>query len=198
MPVLDFYFDFISPFGYLARHRLERLGARFPAAEIRYHPVDLPRLKLAAGNNGPTNRQIPTKIRYLTTDLARWAERYGISIVAALPGADTAGVNKGLFFAADRNASHRYVREVWHGIWGEGRDPGDEAFLHDMAARLQWSQAEFVAFVGGGEAAERYEASNVDAVAKGVFGVPTIIADGKMWWGNDRIDFLEEYLEAAA
>jgi 2-hydroxychromene-2-carboxylate isomerase len=193
---VDFYFDFISPFGYLARHGLQRLVARHPGTIIEYHPVDLPRVKLAAGNTGPTNREIPPKIKYLTSDLARWANLYGIPMVAVLPGPRTAEVNRGLYYASDRGVADAYVRTVWQGIWGEGIDPGTPAFLDVIANRMAWSATEFASYVDGTEALERFESSNLAAIQRGIFGVPIMMVGDEMWWGNDRIDFLERYVSA--
>lgn len=190
---VDFYLDFISPFGYLARHRLAQMASRH-GWDVRYHPLDLPRIKLAAGNNGPSNRQIPPKIRYLTTDLQRWARRYGIPMVEVLPGPDTARVNKGLFLAIDRGVADRYVEEAWNSIWRDGRDPGDEASLAGLATAMGWSAGEFLDFVASAEANQRYEESCDQAIDTGVFGVPTFIADNEIFWGNDRLEFLEDAL----
>ena len=190
---LDFYLDLISPFGYLCNHGLRRLAARYPFT-VRYRPVELQRIKLAAGNNGPSNRDIPPKIAYLIEDLRRWAQFYGIPLVSQLPGTDTTRLNKGVYFATDRGAADEYVRVAWNCIWAEGNDPGKPTSLDAVARSLGWDTVEFRRFVDSEECGARYEADNVAAIAAGVFGVPIIMTGRNMWWGNDRLSFVEDYV----
>jgi 2-hydroxychromene-2-carboxylate isomerase len=63
---------------------------------------------------------------------------------------------------------------------------------------MGWAPDDFVAFVRSEDSRTRYQQSTQQAHARGVFGVPTMIVGGEMWWGNDRLDFLEEFLQARA
>ncbi|WP_333825290.1 2-hydroxychromene-2-carboxylate isomerase [Pinisolibacter sp.] len=194
MKTLDFYFDFMSPFAYLAHHEIPAL-ARSHDLELRLRVVDLPTLKRLAGNTGPRNVDIPPKIRYLKADLQRWAKRYGVPLVFP-PSLASARLNRGFFFAVDRDAGADFVSTAWRMVWGEGRDMGDESLFGAIAAQMGWSRADFLDYTDSAEATERYERETEAAAARGVFGVPTMIVDDQMWWGNDRIDFLREYLAA--
>lgn len=194
---IDFYLDFMSPFGYLARGALLKVAARH-GAEVVYHPVDLVRLKRAAGNTGPSNREIPPKIVYLTEDLQRWAKRYGIKMVRELPGPDSSRLNKGFFFAQGQDQAAEYVRHAWDCVWRDGLDPGLTATVAEAARRMQWNGDDFLAFVASEAAQQRYEVEIAAAIQRGVFGIPTFVIADQMWWGNDRLDFLEEYLASVA
>jgi 2-hydroxychromene-2-carboxylate isomerase len=192
---IDFYLDFLSPFGYLARQRVVDMATRH-GVSVCYHPVDLVELKKAAGNTGPPNRAIPPKIAYLTEDLQRWARRYGLPMERTLAGANTARMNKGLLLAIDRGEADDYACNAWDLVWRDGQDPGLLETLHELAARQRWSPEELLAFVDGTVAERRYRQEAEDAAGLGVFGVPTFIAAGQMFWGNDRLDFLEEHLSS--
>ncbi|MGE0115055.1 MAG: 2-hydroxychromene-2-carboxylate isomerase [Steroidobacteraceae bacterium] len=192
---IDFYLDFMSPFGYLARAALLRIATKY-GADIAYHPVNLVRLKRAAGNTGPSNREIPPKIAYLTEDLQRWAKRYGIQMARELAGPDSSRLNKGFFFARDKNQATDYVRHAWDCVWRDGLDPGLTTTVSEAARRMQWNVDDFLAFVESETAQQQYEAENIAAIQRGVFGIPTFVIGDQMWWGNDRLDFLEEYLAA--
>src|SRR3546814_3604932 len=76
---IDFYFDFISPFSYLAQLRLPEIARRHGRA-LAYHPIDIPEAKIAAGNYGPSNREVPAKIKVLTADLQRLGRRYDVPL----------------------------------------------------------------------------------------------------------------------
>jgi len=194
--IIDFYLDFISPFGYLANHRLKEILAGFPHVQVRHHAIDLPRVKLAAGNNGPTNRQIPPKIRYLTEDLGRWAKLYGMPMVESLAGPDTSTLNKGLYLAIDQGQAQRYVDAAWNAMWGAGIDPATAESRAFVSQAMGWEADTLADFSASGQAQDIYERENVAAIEKGIFGVPIFMIGDEMWWGNDRLDFVERYLQA--
>lgn len=192
---LHFYLDLMSPFAYLAHTQLPGLARRH-GLDVVYHPVNLPQLKLAAGNTGPSNVTIPIKLRYLLTDLRRWADRYGVPL--AFPTSlDSALANKAVLYAADRGQAEPYVTAMWHAVWGAGGDPREPALLARVAAAMGWDAPEVAAFVASPEAERRYAESTKGANARGVFGVPTMVLGDEMWWGNDRLPFLAEFLAAS-
>lgn len=193
MKAIDFYIDFWSPFAYLAAHRLPQIAAKYGCV-INYLPIDLKRAKLAAGNTGPANIEIPPKIRYLMTDLKRWADRYGLPFGVIPKGSDINRINKGVFFAHGRDVARVYVREAYDAVWGRGGDPDSDALLIDLARAMNWEEDKFLAYISSREADKQYEEVFSQAVERGVFGVPIMIIDDQMWWGNDRLQFVEEYL----
>ena len=190
---IDFYFDFWSPYAYLGSHRIGEIAEKHGCA-VNYLPVDIGRVKLAAGNTGPANLEIKPKIRYLMQDLKRWADIYGLAFGAVPKGKDTRRINKGVFFAQERNAARDYVREAYAAVWGQGGDPTSDELLSNLARKMGWDADEFLAYVNSAASDERYEQVYNTAVERGVFGVPITIIDGQMWWGNDRLQFVDEYL----
>lgn len=190
---IEFWLDFMSPYAYLAHQRLPELAQRY-GYRLRYRPFDLPAAKRAAGNIGPPNVQIPAKLRYLKTDMQRWADRYGVPM--SFPKSlQLDRLNKALFFAIDRGREEAYARSAWHEVWGKGGDPADIDLLRGVASGLNWNADEALAFAGSAAAQDRFDQSNREAHTRGVFGTPTMLLGDQMWWGNDRLEFLEEYLE---
>lgn len=189
---VEFYFDFMSPYAYLAHQRLPELAGEY-GYEIQYYPIDLEAAKRAAGNTGPPNVKIPVKIRYLLTDLERWAERYKTSL-AFPPSLNTARLNKGFFYAQDRDLETEYVGATWKYVWGKGLNPESKSVLAAISERFDWELDEFLSYIHSTQASFRFDKSNAKAQTKGVFGVPTMIIDDHMWWGNDRLEFVEEYM----
>lgn len=195
--VIDFYFDFISPFSYLAHCELPGI-ARARGYDLAYRAVALDVIKLGGGNTGPTTREMPLKYRYSGTDMQRWARRYGVTIIRPSGYGDgPERLNKGVFFAEDRGRVEEYVTATWRRLWGEGGDMGGEGLIRDVADEFGWDADSLVAFTLSEEADDRLAASTKDAHERGVFGVPTMMIGEEMWWGNDRLEFLEEYLDAA-
>ncbi|MGX1101159.1 2-hydroxychromene-2-carboxylate isomerase [Amorphus sp. MBR-141] len=189
---LDFYLDFMSPYAYLAYQKLPDLADEF-GLQLVPRIIDLPDAKKAAGNTGPRNVDIPPKIRYLKVDLQRWAQRYGVDLVFPT-SLDSQRLNKGVFFASDRDMVSDYLDAAWSVAWASGADMSDAAVLANLARGLGWPEADFLAFVDSADAATRYEVSSMEAHERGVFGVPTMMIGDEMWWGNDRLDFLRDFL----
>jgi len=189
---IDFYFDFMSPFAYLARGRLVEIATKHDYA-ITYRPIELKRAKLAAGNDGPSNQQIPSKLKYMIVDLHRWAEHYGIPF-NPITGQDSARMNIGTYFAIDRDQADTYVAEGFRLGYVEGSDLNADGVLEALADAMKWNRDEFMSYLVSEEGAARYERENVEAHARGVFGVPTMTIGDEMWWGNDRLDFMDRYL----
>jgi 2-hydroxychromene-2-carboxylate isomerase len=193
IPTIDFYFDFLSPYAYLAHHQLLAIAARY-GYQIDYRPIDLQRAKLAVGNTGPANREIPLKHRYLRQDLQRWATSYGLPF-APPSGYGSHRLNCGTFYALERGVAARYVGTAWHLVWGEGGAMNDDSLIASVALRMGWDAGEFAAFTASETAASRLHGMNQLALEHGVFGVPMMCVDNQMWWGNDRLHFLENYLK---
>lgn len=195
MSNIDFYFDFISPYSYLAHARLPDLADKY-GYTITYRPIDLKAAKLAAGNTGPATVQMPFKLRYAMADLTRWAEKYDVPLAFAKTPPVTERANKGTFFAMDKGQARAYVEALWAATFGVGGEFDSDEVLSEVARQLDWSPEEFLGFLRSDTAEQRYQESNKEAHGRGVFGAPIMMVNEEMWWGNDRLDLLEEYLAA--
>ncbi len=191
---LEFFFDFMSPFAYLAHRRVTELARQY-GRELRYVPMNLPAAKIAAGNTGPSNREIPVKLRYLMQDINRWAALDDMPVAFPV-SLDSDRMNRGTFFALDRGDAEAYLAACFERGWGEGADISSDETLATVAASLGWSPDEFLAALETAEIEQRYAAANEEAHRRGVFGVPSFFVGEEMWWGNDRLHFIEQYLAA--
>lgn len=191
-----FYLDFISPFAYLANARLPEIAARH-GATIDYRPVDVMLAKLASGNFAPSTRTLPAKARFIRQDRRGWAQAYGIPMNDPA-GTRTTRLNIGVLYAKDRGGVRAYVDAAFLRVRGLGQGPDDDAVLAGVAADMGWEPQALFDYVQSPQAQLRFQESQREAHRLGVFGVPMMIADDQMFWGNDRLDFLEEYLAATS
>lgn len=196
MKTVDFYFDFMSPYAYLASTQLPRLATQYQI-HLVLHPIDLVAARRAAGNTGPFNRDIPPKMKYLMTDLQRWAKRYNVPFTMP-KGLDTARLNRGVLWARTQSAEaeRRYFHAAYAAVWGRGGDPADPELLQSVTREAGLSPEDCRRGVDSEAIVQAYAQENHAAQARGVFGVPIFIVDEQMYWGNDRIEFLEEYLRS--
>ena len=189
---IDFYFDFISPFSYLAQLKLPEI-ARAAGSTVEYWPIDIPEAKIAAGNYGPSNREVLPKIKVMKADLERWAERYGVPLTfpASFACADW---NCAVLFARENGKAEAFVTDAYRRIWGQGIDPGNRNELAACATAAGLDADVLIAFVESPVGQTQYRKARTQAIQRGVFGAPLMFVDDQIFWGNDRLDFLSEYL----
>lgn len=192
--MLDFYFDFMSPYAYLASVRLPSIAQRF-GVEVSYHPIDLGIAKFSIGNTGPPNRELHVKRNHLARDLQRWAQRYEIPL--RFPERlDSRLLNTGFFYAKHRSRAAEYLRHGFHRVWGEGNSPDDIVVFRSICKTLNWDLEDFIHYINSESGSRAYSQSTSAAISNQVFGVPMVKIGAEMWWGNDRLDFVIDYLES--
>lgn len=193
MATVDFYFDFQSPWAYLASTRIERLCAEH-ATPLNWWPVELDRVKELVGRE--TVPYDPVTMQYVAVDVQRWAHRYGVpvSMPVRVP---TTPVLRGCFLARDAGCAVPYIHRVFRAYWGDGEDLSDETVIRAIAADCGLEADVLFRAFAGEDTADRLDANNRAAADRGVFGVPMIFVDEAMFWGNDRLDFVAEALAAA-
>ncbi len=190
---IQFFYDFMSPYAYLALHRLVPMAGEHGCV-IEYMPVGLGDLKLQVGNTSPPTRDMPVKIRYIRTDLARWAMKYGVQLHKPT-GYDSGRLNCATWFAARKGDAHDYVTRAMKYVWNDGISVESPELLKTLATELGWNHPELMDYLASIDVRQTLHQANLAAAAKGVFGSPTMVLDDEIWWGNDRLDFLEQYLQ---
>jgi 2-hydroxychromene-2-carboxylate isomerase len=191
---VEFLFDFGSPASYLAYKRVAQMAER-TGAQVDYEPMLLGGVFKATGNASPAT--VPAKGRWMNADLARWAQRYGtpfnrnpyfpINTLHLMRGA-TGLIEDRRFFA--------YLEAVFDAMWREPKNLGEPAELVPVLRRAGLEADEFRALTEREDVKERLKATTERAVARGVFGAPTFFVGEEMFFGQDRMDFVEEALAA--
>ena len=193
---VDFYFDVGSPAAYLAWHRLPRICEQ-AGATLDYKPMLLGGVFQAAGNQSPMN--IPAKGRYVMADLERFARRFQVPFRhnAFFP-INTLMLMRGATGVQMRDEARlvRYVDAVYQAIWVDGKNMNDPAVVAGVLQEAGFEPAALLGMASDPEVKERLKAVTQEAVARGVFGAPTFFVAGRMYWGQDRLDFVKEELEA--
>jgi 2-hydroxychromene-2-carboxylate isomerase len=194
---IEFFFDFISPYSYLAYQALTRLSAEHGRA-IRHRPVTLIELMAQVGNR-PTTIECAAKGAYAMVDLARWATREGVAFAPSpyWQTIDFALLGRGALAAIEGGRGHDYVAAVSTAVYGRPRDLGQRSELLGVLAHAGFDGAELLARADSAGKVAELAANTAEAAERGVFGSPTTFVDGQMFFGNDRMDFVAEALRAA-
>ena len=194
MTDLRFYFDYLSPYAYLAQSQIGVLGH-----PVAYHPFDIRTLMPDVGNV-PTSVVCKPKNRYVQLDLQRWIARYRVPFARNpdIMAIDSRRLLRATLFAASLGVNEPVVTALFAAMWGRPR-----ALLtaDDVAAVLTdagVSHPDIATEIDSAVWNDALVQATSDAVAAGVFGAPTMVVGGEMFFGNDRLDFVRDALEQAA
>jgi 2-hydroxychromene-2-carboxylate isomerase len=191
---LEFFFDYGSPFSYLADSQLKGLAAR-TGARIIYRPMLLGGVFKETGNSSPIT--IEAKRKYSNIDLERWAKHYGVPALhnAYFP-INTIRLMRGAIAAERLGVFPAYHCAMYDAFWRDGLNLGDTAIVREALARAGLDPGRIAATSEEHAVKDALRASTEEAVARGAFGAPTFFVGDQMFWGNDRLMFVEEALRA--
>lgn len=185
--MIDFWFDPISPYAWIAGRQLHRLDE--VGAEVRVRPVLFAALLNAHGNVGPA--EIPAKRAHTFRDVVRTAARLGLPLEG--PPAHPFNPLKALRMCASLDAEaarRRLALALMDATWSRGEDLESETTLARIADALGLPGEALVAGTSDAAVKKRLADATSEALALGVFGVPTFVLDGELFWGSDRFDDL--------
>jgi 2-hydroxychromene-2-carboxylate isomerase len=190
---VDFYFDFVSPYPWLASHQLGELR-EYAAAKFCFVPVLFAALLDHYSTMGPA--EIPAKRRYTFHDTQRWAVHLGLEFKG--PPAHPFNPLKPLrVSSAVDNDDLRELLAVrlLDAAWSEGRDITLDSVIYEVANSVDLNGQELLGKACTIEIKEKLRLQTERAIQAGVFGVPSFVVNGEIFWGNDRLHLLKEYLQ---
>jgi len=190
---LEFYYDYGSPYSYLADTQVETIAKRAGAALVR-KPMLLGGVFKATGNASPMT--VEQKSKWSTFDMPLWARHYGVpfqrnpffpvNTLALMRGAAAAQID-GLF--------ERYHPAIYKAMWVDGRNLNDMAEVAKVLTAAGLDAQKFGSRIQDQDVKDRLKATTDEAVARGVFGAPTSFVGDMMFFGNDRLPFVEMALK---
>lgn len=193
-PAIDFYFDFSSPYGYLASTRINALAERHQR-RVNWRPILLGPMFKAAGTAPLVS--VPLKGPYSVRDFLRTARLLKIPYVqpASFP-IGTQNAARAFYWLTDRDEvkAQRFAQTCYATYFGQGSDISSAEKIADIAATLGEARAEVLVAMADPLVKERLKNEVDAALAKGVFGSPYFIVDGEPFWGNDRLDQVDAWL----
>ncbi len=189
---VSLYFDFISPYSYLVLTQVQRFGEEHGIAwSVR--PILYAAVLERRGLIGPAEE--PVKREYTTRDIVRAADRLGVPLVGPPehPFNSLAALRTLCVFQDDPRALRLALR-LSSMCWGEGQPLTHPETLIAAADEFGLMTAGLTERIGSPEIKERLRANTEEALDAGVFGVPTFVWEGELFWGHDRLDHLADRL----
>ncbi len=191
---LEFYFDYGSPYSYLADTQLAALAER-SGAEISYRPMLLGGVFKATGNHSPAVETVESKRHYNAIDMRRWVEHYG---AAFQPNPffpiNTLQLMRTCVAAQREGVFEPFHRAIYPAFWAEARDMGDRDEVAHVLEQAGVEAKPLFERAAGLEVKQELRATTDEAVERGVFGAPTFFVDDEMFFGADHLPFVERAL----
>jgi 2-hydroxychromene-2-carboxylate isomerase len=189
---VEFFFDYGSPFSYLADTQLAALERR-TGATVVYRPMLLGAVLKETGNASPIT--VPAKGRYMGVELHRWARRYGVPFAAnKFFPINTMRLMRGAVAAQHAECFAEYHRAIYPAFWVDGANLGEPEVIRAVLDKAGLNADLILARIEEPGVKEQLRLNTDEAVRRGVFGAPTFFVGEEMFWGNDRLMFVEEAL----
>jgi len=195
--IIDYYFSLVSPWAYIGHAPFMEIAQRH-GVEVNYKPVFLGRVFSETGGQ-PLAQRHPARQRYRLLELQRWREKRGLNLNIN-PKHWPFDVNLADRFVIAITASGRnpdaFLRRAFAAIWEEERNLGDPLVLTELAEQAGLDSSALMDVVTGSTTEAIYALNLENAVANDVFGSPSYVLDGEVFWGQDRLEFLDDALKS--
>ncbi|MDP3747388.1 MAG: 2-hydroxychromene-2-carboxylate isomerase [Phenylobacterium sp.] len=194
---IDFYFDFASPYGWIAAERIGAIAHRF-GRRVNWRPFLL-RVTVLEAMGLPPPIKTPLKGDYLLHDIGRSLRHHGLTL-APDPRLDISSLNAARAvlwaLATSPESVEALVLALYRAQWSEGRDISTPATVLDVVTGLGLSRRDAADALRDEAVKAALREATSSAIGAGVFGSPTTVIDGEMFWGADRLPMVERWLES--
>ena len=191
---IEFYFDFSSPYGYLASHKIEALAAAHRRS-VNWRPILLgAAMKVTGGKPLP---ELPLKGDYARRDFVRSAKFYGIPFrIPSVFPISTVPAARAFYWMRGRDPGKavQLAKALYRAYFAEDVDISKPENVVKVAQAIGLDGAELAAALNDQALKDKTRAEVEGAIASGVFGSPYIVVDGEPFWGVDRFDQIERWM----
>ena len=183
----DFYFDFVSPYSFLAHKEISKIEKK-NSVKIKYKPILLGGLHNLHGIKAPAF--IPAKAKHMIRDCKLIAEKNKIKFKfnSYFP-IRSLNLMRGVLVAEEDNYKSYYIDSIFNAIWQDGLNMNDENIIQKILKNLNVNPKTFLLRSTSSSIKDSLKKRTSEAYEKGVFGAPSFISNNKVFWGQDRIEF---------
>ena len=183
----DFYFDFVSPYSFLAHKEISKIEKK-NSIKIKYKPILLGGLHNLHGIKAPAF--IPAKAKHMVRDCKLIAEKNKINFKfnSYFP-IRSLNLMRGVLVAEEDNFKNYYIDNIFNSIWQDGLNMNDENIIQKVLKNLNVNPKTFLLRSTSSSIKDSLKKKTNDAYEKSIFGAPTFVSNNKIFWGQDRIEF---------
>jgi 2-hydroxychromene-2-carboxylate isomerase len=190
---VEFYYDLSSPYSYLASTRIEEICERY-GTELEWKPFLLGGAYKESGNRAPL--EVPNKKAYMIKDLQDWGKYYGVPFnFPKIFPLNSVKPMRGALVAKEKGKVAEYTHKLFTLYMVDGKDLNQDDVLRDAVSKLGMDADWFMRRIGEQDIKDGLRKETDELVKRGGFGAPTFFIGERMFWGNDRLLFVEEYLK---
>ena len=192
---IEYFFSLHSPWTYLGNALFHEIARRHGCA-IAYKPMPL-RSVFDETGGVPLPKRHPVRQRYRLVDLQRWRERRGVPLVLQprfFPFDPSLADRVAIALMMQGSDPAAFIADVMAGVWARDSDMREPEAVAASADRAGFDGVALLGRAGEAEVLARYEATRGEAVEAGVFGAPSYVLDGEVFWGQDRLELLDSTL----
>ena len=184
----DFYFDFISPYSFLAHKEIRKIEKK-NSIKIRYKPILLGGLHNLHGIKAPAF--VPAKAKHMIRDCKLIAEKNEVKFKfnSYFP-IRSLNLMRGVLVAEEDNFKSYYIDSIFNAIWQDGLNMNDEIIIQKVLKNLNINPKTFLLRVTSSSIKDSLRKKTSEAFEKSIFGAPTFVSNNKIFWGQDRIEFV--------
>ncbi|MDG2334912.1 MAG: 2-hydroxychromene-2-carboxylate isomerase [Myxococcota bacterium] len=192
--VVEFFYDYGSPYSYIANSQLSGLIER-TGCTIRYRPMLLGGVFKATGNHSPAEEAVEAKRRYFGSEMKRWVDYLGLSLRSNphFP-VNTLLLMRCAHAAMARGEFETFHRAAFSALWEQEKNLADPSVLGEVLSGAGLEPGSLLENASDPEVKGALRETTEEAVARGVFGAPSFFVDGELFFGNDRLGFVERAL----
>lgn len=192
---ITYYFSLLSPWAYIGHAAFVAMAKRHDAA-IDYHPVNLMDVFPETGGL-PLPKRHPSRQRYRMLELQRWRARRNLdfNLQPKFWPFDVTLADRFVIAVVDAGQDpDAFLRLAFSGVWEKQQNLATEETIADLGRTAGLDAARFIERAKSAEIAAKHAADTRAAIAADAFGSPVYVLDGEVFWGQDRIDLLDDAL----
>jgi len=189
--LIDFYFDFISPYSYLAHKKIEKLNEK-KDINFKYIPILVGGLHNLQGITAPAF--INPKLKHMISDCNLIAKKNKLDFIwnSKFP-INSLDILRGYLFINDK-VKNLYLNIIFNAYWKENLDVSNERTLNTLIRKCNINPIDFLKGIKDSKIKDKLKSITQKAYNKEIFGAPTFVVNNKVFWGQDRLEFaLDEY-----
>ena len=189
---IDFYFDFVSPYSYLAHKRIRKIEER-KNIKFKYKPILLGGLHNLVGITAPAF--VNKKAKYMIRDCKIIAKKFNINFMFnSMFPISTVNLMRGLI-SIKIDKKNIYIDKFFDAYWSKGLNLGKEKVIISILKKCKINKNDFKKNIKNEKIKKKLKILTRNAYEKDIFGAPTFVVNNKIFWGQDRLDYaIEEFL----
>ena len=185
---VEFYFDFSSPYAYIGYKEIKKLEKKYQF-KIKYMPMFLGGLHKSAGITPAAFISIKSKYMKMDTKLISMKKNIKFSFNSYFP-IKTVNFMRGTIIAEKDDFEKIYVEKIFNSIWMDGLNMNDQIIIDKVHKNMGLNPENFLSRATNQKIKDRLKKLTHEAFKKGIFGAPTFIINKKIFWGQDRLNYV--------